>query len=121
MSDANPSLTTKALRRGECPACFKLIDRNKMEISREFPCPNCQQLVRTTTRFRLFMRITSIGLATVVCFLTGLPLFGNIIAWVVSWFLFNCLYIWIASIVVLPQLELFRRKEGEFQSLDLTK
>lgn len=121
MSSEASCSNTKAVPRGVCPACLKPIDRRTMAVSKEFPCPNCQQLVRTTTLFRLFMRGISIGLATAVSFLSGLSLFGKIIAWIVSWFLFNCLYIWMASIVVLPRLELFRKKVGEFQSLDLTK
>src|SRR5271156_5443607 len=102
---------TKVLPRGSCPACLKPIDRNKMEVSKEFPCPHCQRLVRTTTLFRVCMNVVSIGLATVVSFCSGWPLFGKIIAWPVSWFIFTCLYIWIASIVRLPRLILSRKRE----------
>jgi hypothetical protein len=107
--------------RGVCPACLKPIDRYKMLLVKEFPCPHCQQLIGTSLRFRVLMRLTTIGLATVVVFNDGLSFTANIIAWIVWWFIFNLTYIWLASILHLPRLELFRKKSDEFESLNLTK
>jgi hypothetical protein len=106
------NLAHKSVPRGACPACLKPIDRKKMKVSKEFPCPHCHQLVRTSAPFRIFMSLFAIGLATVAVFRNGLPLAANVVLWIAWWFLFTFLYIWMASIVRRPQLELFRERKG---------
>ena len=99
--------------------CLNPIDRYKIIVVKEFACPHCQKLVTTSIRFRAFMRLTVVGLATVAVFYSRLPLVLSIVEWVTLWFLLNFLFVWTVS-VVRPRLEPFHKKE-DFQSLDLGK
>ena len=106
--------------RGVCPACFKPIDRYKIIIVKEFPCPHCHQLVGTSILFRVFKRLLTTGLAATSAFFFGLPFIASIVVGVVLWFVLNFFYVWVVSIVR-PRLELFRGKAEDFQTLNLGK
>jgi len=106
--------------RGVCPACCKPIDRHKIIIVREFPCPHCHHHVGTSKFFRIVMDSTTISLAVITALLSGLSLIAGIVVGVVLWFVFNFFYVWVASIIR-PRLELFRGKAEDFQTLNLGK
>jgi hypothetical protein len=71
--------------------------------------------------FRVGMNVFSIGLATAISFYSRWPLIGKIIVWPISWFIFTGIYIWMASIALLPRLILFQKEKdpGDFQRLGL--
>jgi hypothetical protein len=102
--------------------CFNRIDRKVMEVSKDFPCPHCQRLVRTTKLFRVFMSVFAFALATLVVVFSPWPLLGKIIAWPILWYVFTMLYIWMASIARQPQLIVSQdgdKRHEPFQGLGL--
>ena len=106
---------------GVCPACLKPIARKQLKVVREFRCPHCQQLVRTSKLFRALLYLSCYGIPTVIVFSSGRSLLAGLALWLVLSFGFAMIHISIATAIRLPHLELFRSKDDEFQALDLRK
>jgi hypothetical protein len=109
------------LAPGICPACYKPILRKELKIAKEFKCPNCQALVRTSRLFRTLLYLTCYGIPTVIVLFSDRSLVSGILLWLVLAFAFAMLYIAIATAIRLPKMELVRSKDGDFQSLDLKR
>jgi len=106
---------------GVCPACLKPIARKQLKVAKAFRCPHCQRLVRTSTLFRTLLYLSCYGIPTVIVLCSGRSFIGAVVLWLFLAFAFAMIYIAIATAIRPPQFELFRKKEDEFQSLDLTK
>jgi hypothetical protein len=106
---------------GVCPACLKPIGRKQLKVAKEFRCPHCQRLVRTSKRFRTLLYLSCYGIPTVIVVSTGRSVLSGIVMWLVLAFAFAMVFISIATAIRLPHLELFRSKDDEFQTLDLGK
>jgi F0F1-type ATP synthase assembly protein I len=61
------------------------------------------------------------GPTVVIFYYAGSSFWINAALWLSLSFVFGMLYIFIATTIFAPPLELFRKKEDEFQSLGLTK
>ena len=105
-----------------CPRCVKEIDRNLIKVSKEFPCPKCGQLVRTSRAFRIWMSVIPIGLATYATWRSSVPFGFKFIEWPFFWFIFTGVYIWLFSIARPPTLVAFQKKndDEEVQRLGLS-
>ena len=105
---------------GVCPACQKHIARKQLlKVSTEFKCPHCQRLVRTSWRFRALLFISCYGIPTVIVFAKGGSILVGMVSWLVYAFLFALVFIAVVPAIRLPHLELYQRKEDDFQSLNL--
>jgi len=105
---------------GVCPACLKPIGRKQLKVAKEFRCPHCQRLVRTSKLFRALLYLTCYGIPTVIVFSSGRSPLAGIVLWLVLAFGFAMVFISIATAIRPPHLELFR-KDDEFQILNLRK
>jgi predicted RNA-binding Zn-ribbon protein involved in translation (DUF1610 family) len=108
---------------GTCPACLSSINRNELEISKAFRCPNCGQLLRTTPLFRTCMRLFSFGLATCFVVLSDWSTGVKIVAWPILWFILNTVYLLIVHSIRPPRLVLCQKKDDppeKFQKVGLS-
>lgn len=109
------------LAPGTCPACHKPIPRKELKVAKEFKCPNCQALVRTSRLFRTLLYLTCYGIPTVIVLSSGRSILSGILLWLVLAFAFAMLYITIATAIRLPKIDLVCSKDDDFQSLDLKR
>lgn len=105
----------------QCPACQNPIARSELKVAKEFNCPHCGKLVRSSRLFRTFLYLACYAAPTVVVVRLGAPLLEKVVLWLVLAFSFGVLYILAAVTTSSPRLELVRKKEDEVQTLGLGK
>lgn len=112
----------KAVHRGVCPACLNPIARKviAINVTKKFKCPHCQQLIRTSDAFRVLVYVVCYGVPTVIVFYSARGLVASAVLWAALVFACSVLYVQIATLVSVPRLEVFRKKD-DFQSLGLEK
>jgi predicted RNA-binding Zn-ribbon protein involved in translation (DUF1610 family) len=110
-------------RSGEkCPACGMPIPAEKVQIVREFQCPNCDAWVRTSRLFRVVLSLITLSAATVVVWHHSPPIWMRLVLWLIAWFFANAIVISIARWVIGLQFEIIHRgDEDHFTTLRLSK
>ncbi len=110
---------------GICPICRNPVARSVIVATKEFPCPNCYRLIRTTALLRNGLNWLSISGATLAAWLLPWPWLIKILIWpLIRW----CLLVALITLTMMtwnPQLVEFYggpvKKDGPFQTLDLDK
>jgi hypothetical protein len=115
----DPALTS-ATPSGACPVCLKPIARKDFRIAKEFKCPNCQQVLRTSKSLRALMYAWCYGIPTILVYFWGVRVVWGVFLWIGLSFVCAMVFSALATAEHLPRLELFQKKE-EFQSLNLSK
>jgi predicted RNA-binding Zn-ribbon protein involved in translation (DUF1610 family) len=105
----------------KCPACQNPIARSELKVAKEFNCPHCGKLVRSSRLFRTFLYLACYAAPTIVVARLGATLLEKVVLWLILAFVFGVLFILGAVTTSSPRLELVRKKDDEVQTLGLRK
>ena len=105
----------------KCPACQNPIARGELKVAKEFNCPHCGKLFRSSRLFRTFLYLACYAAPTLVVARFGATLLEKDVLWLILAFLFGVLFLLGTTTTSSPQLELVRKKDDEIQTLGLGK
>jgi predicted RNA-binding Zn-ribbon protein involved in translation (DUF1610 family) len=116
-----PSSKRIALPRGICSLCSTAVSIKGLNLSKEFPCPNCGRLVTGSRLYRALSLVAFLVGPTFLLWHSSWPVLVRILVWPVLGFACCMIYLFIAMTYLEQRLEKPRKKRDpdEFQTLGL--